>query len=330
MKSSTYKNLGILSFVASFTIGASAYVLNEYKWSQTSVTYYVNPQNLDVTPEAALLAIKSGADAWSNQSDANITLVYGGATSATNSGLDYKNVVVFRNESHPDTPGALAVTRWWYSGGNFVDADIVYFDVKNFATGACVSSGYHIEDISTHEFGHVLGIKHSAVSEATMYPSIGSCGKNRTLASDDIAAIEAQYRPSGTATPAPTPRPTPVPTPKPTPSPTPLPTPAPTPTPTPSPTPAATPVPTPAPTPAPAFSLSAAGIKIKGIQNVNLNWSGATTALVDIYRNGTKIMSTANDGAMTDNLNKKGAGQYMYKVCESGRAVCSNQALVSF
>ena len=45
-----------------------------------------------------------------------------------------------------------------------------------------------------HEVGHVIGIGHSNVSGATMYPSVSACNTgNRTLASDDFAARDNLY-----------------------------------------------------------------------------------------------------------------------------------------
>lgn len=81
---------------------------------------------------------------------------------------------------------------------------------------------------------------------------------------------------------------------------------------------------------APAISLSATGYKVKGLQKADLSWTGATTANVDVYRNGSLIATTANDGFHTDNINNKGGGSYTYKVCEQGTAICSNNAVVTF
>lgn len=79
-----------------------------------------------------------------------------------------------------------------------------------------------------------------------------------------------------------------------------------------------------------AISLSATGYKQKGLQKVDLSWSGATSTNVDVFRNGTIITTTANDGAYTDNINVSGGGTYTYKVCEAGTSVCSNDATVTF
>jgi subtilisin len=78
------------------------------------------------------------------------------------------------------------------------------------------------------------------------------------------------------------------------------------------------------------FTLSATGYKVKGVQKADLTWSGATGTNVDVFRNGSKIVTTANDGAHTDDINSKGGGSYTYKVCEAGTSTCSNEVLVAF
>ena len=78
------------------------------------------------------------------------------------------------------------------------------------------------------------------------------------------------------------------------------------------------------------FSLSANAYKVKGLQKVDLSWSGATTS-VDIYRNGTLIVaSTPNDNFHTDNIDVRGGGSYTYRVCLAGTQTCSNNAVANF
>ncbi|WP_026376708.1 S8 family serine peptidase [Aestuariibacter salexigens] len=78
------------------------------------------------------------------------------------------------------------------------------------------------------------------------------------------------------------------------------------------------------------FTLSATGYKSRGLQNVDLNWSGASTTNVDIYRDGALISTTQNDGSYTDSLNVKGGGDYLYQVCDEGTSTCSDTARVIF
>ncbi|MDP2647978.1 MAG: PKD domain-containing protein, partial [Candidatus Yanofskybacteria bacterium] len=78
------------------------------------------------------------------------------------------------------------------------------------------------------------------------------------------------------------------------------------------------------------MALSVTGFKAKGLQKADLEWSGAVSTNVDIYRDGSIIATAPNDGFYRDNINNRGGGTYVYKVCESDSSVCSNEASVSF
>ncbi|MBS0011934.1 MAG: hypothetical protein KFF49_11020, partial [Bacteroidales bacterium] len=75
------------------------------------------------------------------------------------------------------------------------------------------------------------------------------------------------------------------------------------------------------------ISLTATGYKVRGVRYVDLVWMGAS-GTVDIYRNGV-IIATDSDGAYTDNLGRV-SGTFIYKVCEFGTSVCSNEETVVF
>lgn len=80
------------------------------------------------------------------------------------------------------------------------------------------------------------------------------------------------------------------------------------------------------------FTLTATGYKVKGRQKADLEWSGATTTNVNIYRDGARIATIANDdGFYTDNIDRVGGGSYTYQVCEEGsNTPCSNEVTVKF
>lgn len=67
----------------------------------------------------------------------------------------------------------------------------------------------------------------------------------------------------------------------------------------------------------PAISLQASVVNNANAKRVDLTWSGATTSTVDIYRNGAKIVTTANDGAYSDPVVFP-AGTYQYRLCDLG------------
>ena len=122
----TRSNLKYATFAIAAATAASllelplaGYTAIGHKWATNEVMYFVNPQNLSVPASNALTAIQDGASAWSDQTRANVRLVYGGTTSGSALTLNFKNEVFFRNEAGP---GGL--TYWYTDGaGNLIDAD---------------------------------------------------------------------------------------------------------------------------------------------------------------------------------------------------------------
>jgi hypothetical protein len=79
------------------------------------------------------------------------------------------------------------------------------------------------------------------------------------------------------------------------------------------------------PPPLPGISgivLEAATVLRDGRQVISLTWAGAAGAQVDIYRDGIKRRTTANDGKA---ISAPGPGTYEFRVCEAGQTRCSNR-----
>lgn len=73
-----------------------------------------------------------------------------------------------------------------------------------------------------------------------------------------------------------------------------------------------------------ATTASGNSYKVKGVHHIDVSWSGATTANVNIKRNGN-IVATPSSGSSpyTDNTGAKGGGSYTYEVCEAGTSTCA-------
>jgi hypothetical protein len=184
-----------LALVVFATRGISGYVLSGPTWGSSPVPYFVNTTNLDLPDAVIPPALAVGAGAWTTQTSASFSFQYAGTSTVTTNTNDGMNVVMFRNAS---SGSAIATTYWWSSGSRIIDADIVFWDGGfQFFTGSTgCSNGFYIEDIAAHEFGHALGLGHSTVASATMYPSVSTCATgNRTLDPDDIAGVQALYPP---------------------------------------------------------------------------------------------------------------------------------------
>jgi len=189
------------------------------KWASSPVTFYVNPTTPDLSPAAVIAATQFALDVWNTQGGTPFRFQYGGTASDTVNAYDNRNVVVFRNASNGSS---IATTySWWDSSKRLLDSDVVVWDAGfTFFTGTSgcggVNNAAYLEDILTHEFGHALGLDHSSVADATMYPSYSYCSQAlRTLAADDIAGVQSLYGVGSGPAPSPAPDPAPAPTPAP-------------------------------------------------------------------------------------------------------------------
>jgi subtilisin len=86
-------------------------------------------------------------------------------------------------------------------------------------------------------------------------------------------------------------------------------------------------------TPPPSVSditLSVRAYKVKAQKYADLNWSGAKSTNVDVYRDGKILATTLNDNLYTDESLAKTVSSATYKVCEAGTDTCSNEVNVTW
>jgi len=84
-------------------------------------------------------------------------------------------------------------------GDMHIDDAETWIDVDAGGVG-----GFDLFTIVLHEFGHSLGLGHSAVASAVMFPFVSLDTSNRILDPDDIAGIQAIYGPGVVVVPEPT------------------------------------------------------------------------------------------------------------------------------
>lgn len=164
------------------------------KWAESPIWMYSNPASPDAGATAIETALKAAMTPW-NSAGTAMRLAYAGRTGDTTRSYNGRSVTMFRNT---DGGSTIASTYAWSSNGALIEADVVFWDgSRRFFTGSAIcsgSNGAYVEDIATHEFGHVIGLSHSTSVGATMYPSYKACSKTfRTLASDDLAGIRWLY-----------------------------------------------------------------------------------------------------------------------------------------
>lgn len=248
-------------------VDVSGYVLTGYWWQAKTTGWSYNAGDKPNALTGDMAAITAAAHTWGTVG-ANFAFTGGGTSTAntgacggSSTGLDGANTIGWATQSG----SVLAVTCTWSNSSTHyaIEFDMQIDPDWNWTTG---NSGIVIDlqSVVTHEFGHALGLGHSADPTAIMYASYGTGQNKRDPRADDIAAITAIYGTSAgtpTATPSPSPTATSTPTNTPTPSPSPTNTPTQTATPTPSPTATSTPTntPTATATPPPPPTTTAAG-----------------------------------------------------------------------
>ncbi|HEX6096337.1 MAG TPA: matrixin family metalloprotease [Thermoanaerobaculia bacterium] len=189
------------SFVALFLVALAepmmAYVLlsPRRRWATTPVSVRTyNVGNSTITDgDGGVTAVVNAIRVWGMiSSSSTSSAAVRGSAPAT---------IMLNTNGGVCTGSCLAATLTGYYVSQTGDDRIYDADVYTNTSVALYSSReagcsaeYDIDGIMAHEVGHVIGIGHSNVSGATMYPSVSACNTgNRTLASDDFAARDDLY-----------------------------------------------------------------------------------------------------------------------------------------
>jgi hypothetical protein len=155
-------------------------------WANDSfpIRYEVD-QHLTTASAAAPAMIDRAFAAWTNLDEANITFQQTPFVAGDQAGKNGRNSVTVADDLFKNQ-GMLAVTTNWYDDdGKLTEADIQ-------VDSTLMTSSYNAQLALEHEIGHLLGLDHSAVLSAVMYPYVGT-GAAAAIDSDDRIAIAAVY-----------------------------------------------------------------------------------------------------------------------------------------
>jgi len=161
-----------------------SYICSGTTWKTSEANFKVDTTD---GPAYTLGAIRIAMDMWNEVNTSSFEFDYAGTPSYSPWGFDGENTLTFE-----DLESQLGQTHWWYTqeSGTYytLEADIV-LDSDPFP-------GYpwtfdRLKAVTAHELGHVLGLNHSADSEAIMWSEISD--SNQILRSDDIDGISYLY-----------------------------------------------------------------------------------------------------------------------------------------
>jgi len=176
----------------------------ELRWQQQTVSFYLNPDGFqDFDPAQLEKLVRQCSHTWETI-NFGLHFEYKGLTDIKAADDDDVNVIYFEQNTQswdnqfPTQERALAMTRVWSdTKGGIQGFDMVFNDGKYGFSNTLDPAlwGYDFLNTCTHEMGHVLGLDHSEVSEATMAATaaVGDLSK-RDLDADDVDGIKYLYR----------------------------------------------------------------------------------------------------------------------------------------
>ena len=167
------------------------------RWMTFPVSFVVNPSNSQGLDEDAVLnVVRTAAEQWTGEMDLPLAFDFGGPSGmATADYQDSANAVYFEDNWPSDwDSGFLALTfTWSVDGGEIIAFDMAINEQFDWTLKPDEQS-HDLANALTHEFGHVVGMGHSEVFEATMYADsqVGDT-KKQDLAQDDLDGLRYLY-----------------------------------------------------------------------------------------------------------------------------------------
>jgi MYXO-CTERM domain-containing protein len=176
-------------------------------WRGACVGYRLNPKDVPAFGAAKAQAVlEQTYGAWANAScKPSIKAVFLGDTTDDDVGYvrnqPNANVVVFRTTWPYPNRNQVALTTLTYrpDTGEMVDADIEVNASLDVVPSEAIRSGaYDLTTIFAHEGGHLLGLAHSDIASATMFPRYpAGTLEQGSLAADDGEGLCSAYPRSG-------------------------------------------------------------------------------------------------------------------------------------
>ncbi|HKE01452.1 MAG TPA: matrixin family metalloprotease, partial [Planctomycetota bacterium] len=178
-------------------------------WPGGTLEYVVNSQGSDdVADGSEQLAVRLAFQTWGAALVGGLTIsenTTADPTSTNTADLSTHRVLFDENDASgyfPSVTGIVALTPVWFTaGGAILDADVIFNGRDHTFSTNLAPSTFDVRDVATHEIGHFLGLDHSAIGGATMFPYVAAKQTDhRSLSDDDVAGMRNAYAGAGPPT----------------------------------------------------------------------------------------------------------------------------------
>ncbi|GAA1136112.1 matrixin family metalloprotease [Ornithinicoccus hortensis] len=164
------------------------FVAQGNKWNTTALRYGFVEFTPDLTQAQVRAAVSTAFGYWAAVTPLTFTEI----PNANNPEIRIRFVAGDHGDGSPFDGASGVLAHAFYPPPNGGDiAGDTHFDEAETWSVNLPASGTDLYTVAAHEFGHALGLAHSTVASALMYPYYG--GPHRHLDADDIAGIQSIY-----------------------------------------------------------------------------------------------------------------------------------------
>lgn len=160
-------------------------------WNKDTLSYAFGPGTGDVSGDDEREAVRRAFASWSAAVQLSFREV------GTDASPDIRIAWTLANCGDANMVGPVLAHSDYPPGcgfyGNALPRPLHFDDEENTWSIGSVAGQYDVETIALHEIGHLLGLAHSSVSGAVMFPTVSANSTNRALAPDDVEGVRRLY-----------------------------------------------------------------------------------------------------------------------------------------
>lgn len=164
------------------------------KWNTNNLTYSFQEYTADIpNPDTIRWAIDHAFSLWSAETPLRFRRVADG----TSGDIVIRFVTGDHGDGVPfDGPSSVLAHAFFPNNPDPIRGDSHFDDAETWTVNVPTGGGIDLVTVAAHEFGHALGLRHSADPSALMAPFYS--GPRRFLSPDDILGIQSLYGGPGT------------------------------------------------------------------------------------------------------------------------------------